>query len=73
MAESTASGMESFSAQEKSTIRQEMARVTLRVSRYVTPVAPRHHGTSLSASASARFSVLDLSFSDSSIMATILS
>ena len=32
-AESTASGMESLSAQEKSTIRQEMARVALRVSR----------------------------------------
>ena len=31
MAESTASGMESFSAQEKSTIKMEMARVTLRV------------------------------------------
>ena len=31
MAESTASGMESFSAQEKSTMRMEMARVTLRV------------------------------------------
>ena len=65
--------MDNLSAQEKSTIRHEMARVTLRVSRYVTPVAPRHQGTSLSARASARFSVLDLSFSDSSIMETILS
>ena len=32
MAERTASGIESLSAQEKSTIRMEMARVTFRVS-----------------------------------------
>ena len=65
--------MDSFSAQEKSTIRMEMARVAFRISRYVSAVPARLYGTSRSARASARSSVVDFSFYDSSIIVTIWS
>ena len=39
IAESTARGMESFNAHEKSTIRTDNALVTFLVNRYVSPVA----------------------------------
>ena len=65
--------MDSFKAQEKSTIRMEMARVAFRVRRYVSAVPARLYGTSRSARARARFSVEDFSFSDSPIMLTIWS
>ena len=38
MAESTASGMDRFNAQEKSTMRKDSARSTFRVSSHVRPV-----------------------------------
>lgn len=41
MAESTAMGMASFRAQEKSTISTDRVLVTFRVSRYVSAVPPR--------------------------------
>ena len=73
IAESTARGMESLSAHEKSTIKTESALVIFLVNRYVSPVARSEYGTSLSASLFAIFSVFDLSFSLSSIIDTILS
>ena len=73
MADSTASGIDSLSAQENSTIRLEIARVTLRVSAYVTAVPSRLYGTSLSARAAARVSLADFSFSEFSIILTIWS
>lgn len=73
MPESTAIGMESLSAHEKSTISTASARLTLRVSSQISPVAPRLYGTSLSARCEACASVSDLSFSDSSIIWTMRS
>ena len=73
IAESTAIGIESFSAHEKSTMSTASALVTLRVSRYTSPVAPRVYGTSLSARCEALSSAVDFSFSDSSIILTIRS
>ena len=73
MAESTAIGMESFSAHEKSTISTASIFVTLRVSRYVSAVPPSVQGTRRSASREALSSAVDLSFSDSSIMRTMRS
>ena len=46
MAESTASGIASFSAQEKSTISTESARVVFRVSSHVKPLPRSVYGTS---------------------------
>ena len=68
MADSTAIGMESFSAQEKSTMSMASALVGLRVISQVSAVAPRLYGTSLSARWYACDSVSLLSFSESSIM-----
>ena len=65
--------MASFSAQEKSTIRIEIAFVTFRVSSQVSTVPPRLQGTSASAMAAAFPSTLDFSFSESSIILTIRS
>ena len=73
IAESTASGIESLSAHEKSTISTDNALVIFLVNRYVSPVVSNEYGTSLSASLFAIFSVFDLSFSLSSIIDTILS
>jgi len=73
IADSTEIGIASFSAQEKSTIRIARALVAFLVSRYVRAVPPRVYGTSLSARCSALPSREDFSFSDSSIMVTILS
>ena len=73
IADSTAIGMESFSAQEKSTISTASAFVTLRVTSHISPVAPRLYGTSLSARFEAWLSTPDLSFSDSSIILTMRS
>ena len=49
IAESTESGMESFSAQEKSTIRNASAFATFRVKRKVNAAPPSEYGTRLSA------------------------
>ena len=49
MAERTLSGMESFRAQEKSTISTETARAVSPVKSQVSALPPRHQGTSLSA------------------------
>ena len=49
MAESTANGMASFSAHEKSTIRTERARTALRVSARLSRLPIKVYGTSLSA------------------------
>ena len=65
MADKTAIGMESFNAQQKSTIRIDAARAVLRVRIHVRRVAPNVHGTSLSASLDAFASDSDFSFSDS--------
>ena len=71
IAERTESGIASLSAHEKSTIKNDMARVTLRVRRRVSAAPAREYGTSLSARWKALDSVFDLSFSESSIMRTI--
>ena len=73
MAESTANGMESFNAQEKSTIKIETARVTFLVRSQVKSVPPKLQGTKTSARREAFFSSFDFSFSDSSIIETIRS
>ena len=73
MAESTAMGMESFRAQEESTISTASILVTFRVSRYVSTVPPSVYGTSRSARRAALSSVVDFSFSDSSIIRTMRS
>ena len=73
MAESTAIGMASLSAQEKSTIRTASIFVTFRVTRYVSAVPPSVYGTSRSARREALSSAVDFSFSDSSIILTIRS
>ena len=49
MAESTESGIESFSAQEKSTIRKARPFATFLVSRKVSAAPPSEYGTRLSA------------------------
>ena len=70
---STASGIESFSAHEKSTIKMDTVFCTLRVSRPVSTVPKKLMGTSLSARWAALPSREDFRRSDSSIMATIFS
>ena len=73
MAESTARGMASFSAQEKSTIKMEMALAVFLVISQVRAVPPRLQGTSASARPAAFPSTDDFSFSESSIMVTMRS
>ena len=73
MADRTLSGMESLSAQEKSTISTETARVTFRVSSQVSRLPPRHQGTSLSAKLAAWRSTPDFSRSEFSIICTMRS
>ena len=73
MAERTAIGIDSLSAHEKSTISTASIFVTLRVRRYTSTVPARVYGTSLSASLYALSSVVDLSFSESSIILITLS
>ena len=73
IADNTVIGIASFNAHEKSTISIERAFVTFLVTRYVSTVPPSVYGTSESARCSALLSRPDLSFSDSSIILTILS
>ena len=73
IADSTEIGIASFRAHEKSTMRIASALVAFLVRRYVSAVPPSVYGTSLSARCSALPSREDFSFSDSSIMVTILS
>ena len=73
MADRTLRGMESFRAQEKSTISTLTARAVFPVSSQVRRLPPRHQGTSLSARRPARLSTPDFSRWESSIMRTIRS
>ena len=73
MADSTASGMASFKAQEKSTISTDKARVTFRVRIRLSRLPAKVYGTSLSARLAALLSVADFICSERSIMATIWS
>ena len=73
MADSTASGMASFKAQEKSTISTDKARVTFRVRIRLSRLPAKVYGTSLSARLAALFSAADFICSERSIMATIWS
>ena len=71
MAESTASGMENFNAQEKSTISTDKARRIFRVSRKLKILPAKVYGTNLSARLAALLSAADFICSDFSIMVTI--
>ena len=73
IADSTANGILSLSAQEKSTIRNESAFIVLRVSKYVKRVPAKLRGTSRSAMWNAFCSIPDFICSDSSMSATIFS
>ena len=73
MADSTARGIDSFRAQEKSTIKTDIALDGLLVRSHVSSVPPKLQGTRVSAREAAFPSNTDFSFSDSSIMAVILS
>ena len=73
IADNTVIGIASLSAQEKSTISIDNAFVAFLVRRYVSAVPPNVYGTNESARCSALLSRPDLSFSDSSIILTILS
>ena len=73
MAESTAIGIASFNAHEKSTINTDRAFVAFRVASQTPAVPRRVYGTSWSARCSARLSAPDFSFSDASIIVTIFS
>ena len=73
MAERTASGMASLSAQEKSTISTDSARLTLRVSARASRLPAKVAGTSRSARREARASAADFICSDFWIISTIWS
>ena len=71
IAESTASGMENFNAQEKSTMSTDKARNILRVSKKLKILPAKVYGTNLSARLAALLSTADFICSDFSIMVTI--
>ena len=73
IAESTVTGIASFNAQEKSTIRTASALVAFLVRSHTSAVPSNVYGTSLSARCSAWLSDADFSLSVSSIMDTIFS
>ncbi len=73
IADRTLSGMESLSAQEKSTINTDTALGTFRVRSQVSRLPPRHQGTNRSARLAACSSTPDFSRSESSIIFTMRS
>ena len=73
IADNTDTGIASFNAQEKSTIRTANAFVAFLVKSQVMPVPSNVYGTRRSARCSALLSREDFNFSDSSIIVTIFS